>query len=88
MVMILERIETSLADFRPQTQAEFVALQLARRFDDINRFPRYLAAAKTRRKHALLEAANVALMRHELNRMPTSELFFEALSEADGKEQP
>lgn len=81
-MMILDRIEASLADFRPRTQTEFVALQLARRFDDLNRLPRYLAVAKTNTKDALLEAAKIAMLRHSLNRTPTSDLFFEALSDA------
>ena len=31
---ILDRVEASLADFRPKNQREFVSLQIARRFDD------------------------------------------------------
>lgn len=85
---ILDRVEASLAGFRPRTQAEFVALQLARRFDDLNRLPRYLAAAKTHSKPALIDAARTALLRHQLNRTPIAELFFEALAEFDRKEQP
>jgi hypothetical protein len=86
---ILERVEASLAGFRPKTQAEFVALQLARRFDDVHRLPRYLAAAKSHSKPLLLQAAKTAMLRHELNRTPTSQLFFEALAELDaGKERP
>jgi hypothetical protein len=83
---ILERVEASLAGFRPRTQPEFVALQLARHFDDLHRFPRYLAAAKTHDKTTLIEAARTALLRHELNRAPVADLFFEVLIEKDGKE--
>jgi hypothetical protein len=79
--MILDRIEASLANFRPHTQTEFVALQLARRFDDLHRLPRYLAVAKTSTKASMLDAARTALLRHSLNRAPTSDLFFEALNE-------
>lgn len=86
MSNILDRVEASLAGFRPQTQAQFVALQLARRFDDLHRFPRYLVAANQHTKPALLQAARTALLRHALNRAPTAELFFEALAEQDGKE--
>ncbi len=86
MSSILDRVEASLAGFRPQTQAQFVALQLARRFDDLHRFPRYLAAAHRHPKPALLHAAKTAMLRHELNRAPTAQLFFEALAEQDGKE--
>ena len=85
---ILDRVEASLAGFRPRTQSEFVALQLARRFDDLHRFPRYLAAAKTHPKTMLIEAARTALLRHELNRAPVADLFFEVLTEQDGKERP
>ena len=83
---ILDRVEASLAGFRPKTQAEFVALQLARRFDDLHRLPRYLAVAKVHAKPVLLEAAKTALLRHELNRTPTAQLFFGALAELDGRE--
>jgi hypothetical protein len=86
MSSILDQVEASLAGFRPQTQAQFVALQLAKRFDDLHRFPRYLAAANQHTKPALLHAAKTALLRHTLNRTPTAQLFFEALAEQDGKE--
>jgi hypothetical protein len=78
---ILEQVERSLADFRPRNQREFVALQIARRFDDLKRLPRYLQAAQQHPKHVMLEAARTAVLRHELNRTPTSELFFEILAE-------
>lgn len=80
---ILDRVEASLASFRPGTPAEFVALQLSRRFDDVHRLPRYIAAARQHTKQDLLFAAKTAIVRHELNRMPTAELFFEALSEQE-----
>jgi hypothetical protein len=83
---ILDLVEASLAGFRPQTQAEFAALQLARRFDDLHRLPRYLAAAKTHSKRQLLQAGATAMLRHELNRTPTADLFFEALAELGGKD--
>ena len=85
---ILEQIEASLAGFRPRNQAEFAALQVARRFDDLHRLPRYLAAAKSHSKRTLLEAAKTAILRHELNRTPISELFFEVLAELDRGERP
>lgn len=78
---ILDRVEASLASFRPGNPAEFVALQLARRFDDLNRLPRYLAATKQHSKNVLLDAAKTATLRHQLNRVPTAELFFEVLAE-------
>jgi hypothetical protein len=80
---ILDLVEASLASFRPANPAEFVALQLARRFDDLNRLPRYVAATKHHSKRQLLDAAQTALLRHELNRTPTAELFFEVLAERE-----
>jgi hypothetical protein len=80
---ILDRVEASLASFRPGTPAEFVALQLSRRFDDVHRLPRYITAARRHTKQELLLAAKTAIFRHELNRMPTADLFFEALTEQE-----
>ena len=85
---ILDRVETSLAGFRPRNQAEFAALQVARRFDDLRRLPRYLAAAKRHSKGALLAAAKTALLRHELNRTPAGDLFFEVLAEVEKGQHP
>lgn len=73
-----------MADFRPRTQREFVALQLARRFDDLPNLARYLVVAQHHSKRAMLEAAKIARTRHELNRAPMSQLFFEALAEQEG----
>jgi hypothetical protein len=83
-MQILDYIEESLATFEPRTPAEFVALQVARHFDDLHRLPRYLAAAKNHSKTTLLDAARTAMLRHQLNRTPTSELFFEVLAEREG----
>jgi hypothetical protein len=80
---ILDRIEASVANFRPSTPAEFVCLQLAKRFDDLHRLPRYIAAARSHSKQSLLDAAKTAMLRHELNRAPTADLFFEALVERE-----
>jgi len=84
---ILDRIEASLADFRPRNPREFVALQLARRFDDLPHLAKYLAVAKRYAKRTLLEAAQIARTRHELNRAPLPELFFEVLAEQDREER-
>ena len=54
--------------------------------NDLHRLPRYLAAASTHTKPVLLEAAKTAMLRHELNRTPVAQLFFEALAELEGKE--
>jgi hypothetical protein len=85
---ILDRVEASLASFRPGNPAEFVALQLARHFDDLHRLPRYLAATKHHSKRTLLDAAKTALVRHQLNRTPTAELFFEVLAEREKGAHP
>ena len=85
---ILDQIEAAVADFRPATPAEFVCLQLARRFDDLHRLPRYIAAAGSHSKQSLLDAAKTAMLRHELNRAPTAELFFEALLETEKGTRP
>jgi len=85
---LLEQVEASLADFHPRNQREFVALQIARRFDDLKRLPRYLLAAQSHPKRVLLEAARTAVLRHELNRAPTSELFFEILAERAQEVRP
>ena len=80
---ILEAVNTSLADFHPRTTSEFAALQIARRFDDLHRLPRYLLAAHRHSKRHLLDAARTAVLRHELNRTPSADLFFEILAERE-----
>jgi hypothetical protein len=80
---VLDRVDASLQEFRPRNQAEFVALQIARRFHDTHRLARYVLAAKDHPKRVLLEAARLAILRHELNRTPLSDLFFELLAEFD-----
>jgi hypothetical protein len=82
---ILDQVDASLADFRPRNPREFVALQLARRFNDLPNLARYLVAAGQHSKRTMLAAAKDAHLRHELNRAPISQLFFEILTE---REQP
>lgn len=82
---ILEHVETALSGFRPHDQREYVALQLARRFNDLPNLARYLVAAKRHSKQTLLDAAKEARTRHELNRSPISALFFEILVEREQK---
>lgn len=77
---ILGQIDASLADFRPRNAREFVALQLARRFKDVQSLPKYLVAAKRFSKRTLLDAAQQARTQHELNRAPIAELFFGILA--------
>lgn len=80
---ILDQTENGLRDFRPKNEREFVALQLARRFNDLHHLARYLIAAQKHSKSELLEAAKTARLRHELNRTPIGELFFEVLAERE-----
>ena len=82
---ILGRVEQSLADFRPKTQREFVALQIARRFGDVNRLARYLLVAQSHGKKVMLEAARLAMLQHELNRTSTSDLYFEVIERFDAE---
>lgn len=81
MKNILEQVDTSLNSFRPRNQREYVALQLARRFNDLHNLARYLTVSKRHSKRTLLEAAKTARTRHELNRTPVNDLFFEVLTE-------
>ena len=85
---ILDHTEDALRDFRPKNEREFVALQLARRFNDLEHLSRYLIAAHRHSKRQLLEAAATARIRHELNRAPLSELFFEVLAEQEQEVAP
>lgn len=80
---ILDRVDASLKNFRPRTQREFVALQIARRFHDTHRLARYLVVARDHPKRVMLEAARLAIVRHELNRASPSDLFFELIAEFD-----
>ena len=88
MTDILGHVEGSLKDFRPRNEREFVALRLARRFGDLHRLPRYLIAAKQHTKRDLLAAAETARLRHELNRAPIADIFFEVLAEREEGPQP
>jgi hypothetical protein len=80
---ILDRVSGVLEDFVPRTQREYVALQIARRFHDIHRLGRYIVVARDHPKRIMIEAARVASLRHELNRTPIGDLFFEVLAEFD-----
>ena len=84
---ILGHLEGGLRDFRPRNEREFVALRLARRFNDLPHLPRYLIAAQKHSKRVLLAAAQTARTRHALNRAPLATLFFEVLAEQEGAEQ-
>jgi hypothetical protein len=44
---ILEQVESSLSDFRPHNQRGYIALQIARRFNDLPNLARYLLVANS-----------------------------------------
>lgn len=80
---VLDRVEASTRNFRPRNGREFVALHFARKFNDLRRLPRYILAAQHHSKDELIDAAKTARLRHELNRTPISDLFFEILKERE-----
>ena len=82
---ILEQVEASLRNFRPRNQREYTALQLARRFNDLPNLAKYVTAAKRFSRRQMLDAARTARTRHELNRAPVAQLFFEVLGEWEGQ---
>ena len=88
MTDILASVENALKDFRPRNGREYVALQIARRFNDVGRLARYLLVAKDHPKRLMLEAARQAMLRRDLNRASSGDLFFEILSEFDGRRSP
>lgn len=77
---ILERVEASLAEFRPKNQREFVALQIARRFDDVDRLAQYLLVAPQHPKRVLLEAARLAASQAGPT-VPAADRFFQLLED-------
>lgn len=80
---VLDRVDRALTEFRPKSQREFVALQIARRFNDLHRLGRYVLVAQDHPKRLMLEAARVAILRRDLNRASLGDLFFEVLGEFD-----
>jgi len=58
---ILNRVEASLQDFRPHTTQEFVALQIATRFQDRASLARYLNISRLHSQQVLLDTARVAV---------------------------
>jgi hypothetical protein len=85
---VLDRVDAALSSFQPRTQREFVALQISRKFNDTHRLGRYILVASTHPKKLMLEAARLATMRHELNRAPLGDLFFELIAEFDKEDAP
>jgi hypothetical protein len=84
---ILDRVEASLADFVPKTQGEFIAMQLAKRFNDQGRLAKYILASRQHPKRVLLEAARLALKRGDETGQPVTAILFELLEQFGGKEQ-
>lgn len=87
MSSVLDRVDGAVARFVPRNQREYVALQIARRFHDTHRLARYILVAQDHPKRLMLEAARVAMLRHDLNRSPLGDLFFEVLSDFDKEGQ-
>jgi hypothetical protein len=76
---ILESVEQSLINFRPRSQREFVALQVARRFNDLDRLAKYINAARNVPKKVFLEAARLATKRADETGGPVTTILFELL---------
>lgn len=76
-----EQPDQSLRDFGPKSPREYLALQLARRFNDLPNLTKYLLVAKAYTTRQMLTSVEQAQARHELKPAPMSELFFEILSE-------
>ena len=82
---VLERVERSLEAFRPRNRKQFVALQIAQRFEDTGRLALYLNAAEQHPRNVLLEAARLAAKRRDEVGEPVASIFFELLAKF-GKE--
>jgi hypothetical protein len=78
---ILDRVEHSLSEFRPKTQREFVALQIANRFNDRDRLAKYVNEAQRHSKKTLLETARLAIDRTKESSQPVADTFFELLAQ-------
>jgi len=76
---ILEKVEAGLQDFHPRNQREFVVLQIARHFKDEENLARYLNVTQEHPKKVLLEAARLALERHQPDGAALPDVFFELL---------
>lgn len=82
---ILETVEASLRQFRPKTYRQFVAFNVASRFDDLPNLARYLNVCDRHPKNVQLEAARLAEQRARTSNVHPAELYF-ALLEDWGKE--
>jgi hypothetical protein len=85
---VLDQVDRSLTNFRPRNGREYVALQIAKRFNDTHRLGRYIVVARDHPRRVMLEAARQATLRHGLNRASAGDLFFEILTEFDQGRRP
>lgn len=83
---ILETVEASLKHFRPKTHRQFVAFNIASRFDDLGNLARYLNVSAAHPKKMLLEAARLAEQRALRDGSRPADLFFEFLTDWSRKE--
>lgn len=81
MTEILDAVEHSLANFRPRTGREFVALQIARRFDDLGRLVLYVNVGRDCPKKLMLEAARLATQQTAGDLRQTAERFFQLIEQ-------
>ena len=81
MVDILDAVEHSLDDFRPRTSREFVALQIARRFDDLGRLARFLNIGRDCPKNLMLEAARLAAQQAPADLRQAADRFFDLVEQ-------
>jgi hypothetical protein len=78
---ILDTVEASLKDFRPKTHRQFVAFNIASRFDDLPNLARYLNVCEDHPKKVLLEAARLAEARSARDGVSRVDAFFALLEE-------
>jgi hypothetical protein len=83
---ILDTVERSLANFRPKSHRQFVAFNIARRFDDLYHLAKYLNICEGHPKKVLLEAARLA-ERHAAGDAETPRDRFFALLEVWGRKE-
>ncbi len=83
---ILGAVEASLKDFRPKTHRQFTVLNIARRFDDLDRLAKYLNVCDRHPKKVLLEAARLAQQQASLEGGRAPDRFFELLSQFASEE--
>lgn len=83
---ILEAVEASLKDFYPKTHRQFVAFNIARKFNDTARLAKYLLVGDQHPKKLLLETARLARLQTTTD-TDAAARFFDLLTEF-GKERP